>query len=138
MTTPLFEAVVHVGAQETRYESRGRGEPLLLITLDDAERRRLIDLLCPRYRVIAVIPAAPHAAFVRHGPPAETAAAAASAWLCGVTEGLGLEAPRVVLTRELAAFADAAAAVTGNRVHVLDVATPDAAVVTRLEQQHSS
>jgi hypothetical protein len=134
VTTPLFEAVVQVGAQETRYESRGRGEPLLLITLDDAQRRRLIDLLCPRYRVIAVIPAAPHVAFVCEGPPAATAAAAASAWLCGVTEGLGLDASRVVLTRELAAFADAAAAVVGNGVRVLDAAAPDEEIVAALEQ----
>lgn len=99
MSERMIEAVVQVGAHETRYLRCGRGAQVLVVLApDDAERRRLIERFSPEYRVIA--PAADSCPALRGEDP-ETL----EAWLQGLIEGLGLESPSVALSPSAAHLA---------------------------------
>ena len=83
---------MQVGADETRYLRCGRGPAVLVVTEDDVERRRLIELLRLDYRVIAPFP--PQGAAGDHG--------ALTSWLGGVIDGLGLDRPHILWAGSIA------------------------------------
>jgi hypothetical protein len=121
----VFQAIVHVGSQVTPYVCCGRGAPLLLIAADDAARARLVALLCASYRVVALAPPA----LAEEGAFPQDVAAA---WLRGVIDGIGLEAPRVLLSPSLAGYAAAAGEVVEGDVLVLEAAQSEDALLTAL------
>jgi hypothetical protein len=106
--TVVIEAVVQVGAQETRYLRCGRGSAAVVVLAVDADQR--LDLLkqhAARYRVVAPVPpVCPTAG--RYGPagtghpPVVPETAAFEDWMRGVIDGLGLERPSVVLGPDMA------------------------------------
>lgn len=85
-----IEAVVQVGARETRYLRCGCGPSVLVLAVDRAARLRLLERLAGGYRVIAP------------EPPPPTEAAALQQWVRELIEGLGLEQPLVALCPGLA------------------------------------
>lgn len=113
----IIEAVVQVGAQETRYLRCGRGEQVIIVlAAGEDERLRLIGEYAGGHRVIAPVPCdrtgwrIHDAGGLRQWPPSEDPGAeavrdadcrAVSSWLCGVIDGLGLERPTVVLARDI-------------------------------------
>lgn len=95
--TGIIEAVVQVGARETTYLRCGRGQDAVVVLADTAaERIRLMGTAPDGCCVIAPVPDA----------LPEADAAALSAWLCGVVDGLGLEAPRIILSPGMAWLAE--------------------------------
>jgi hypothetical protein len=93
-----FEAVVQAAGIETRYVSRGRGEPVVLVGTNDGDRQRLAALVAGEQRIIEPVPPT-------LGPDSD--GAELGRWLLGFVEGLGLYGPKVFLAPELAAAAPA-------------------------------
>jgi hypothetical protein len=120
-----FQAMVHVGSQVTPYVCCGRGAPLLLIAPDDPARARLVALLCASYRVVALAPPA----LAEQGAFPQGVAAA---WLRGVIDGIGLDAPRVLLGPSLAGYAAAAGEVVDGDVLVLEPAQSEDTLLAAL------
>lgn len=86
-----FEAVVQIGAQETPYLRCGRGrEIVIIVTVDAAERQRLVQLFTPHYAVIAPLVEVSHPGWFED-------ATSLSSWLGGVIDCLGVERPLVVV-----------------------------------------
>jgi hypothetical protein len=107
----IVEAVVQVGAEETRYLRCGRsGSVVLVVALEDDERLRLLRLLAAARRVIAPVPPA------LSDSPTAWSGADLGAWLRNVVEGLGLDRPALVLEAALAALAPAVDAVAGDAI----------------------
>lgn len=117
MTQPdIIEAVVQVGARETRYLRCGRGERVVVVLAgQEDERLRLMRRYAVGHCVIAPVPHQADAA------PA-AAADALEQWLRGVIDGLGLDVPAVVLTPEYAWLAERLA---GGCEDVLEGVTQD-------------
>ena len=92
MSYDTLEAVVQVGEAETRYLRCGRGPVVLVVTEDDVERIRLLELLRLDYRVIAPFPPV-------LVPPR---AGGLTAWLAGVIDGLGLDQPHILWAGSMA------------------------------------
>jgi hypothetical protein len=115
----VIEAVVQVGAHETRYLRCGRGPRTVIVLAGSADdRAALVGGFGGEYRVIA--PATD--AFT-----ALTAAAApaVAVWLRGIIDGLGLERPTVALAPDLAWLADRLGPECGDALDiVLTVAPP--------------
>ena len=84
----MIEAVVQAGAFQIRYRRAGRGSTVLLVISDEDEALSvwLFAALGERFRTIA--PALP--------PELQGGGGAFEAWLCAVSDGLGLERPGVV------------------------------------------
>jgi hypothetical protein len=118
MGEDIIEAVVQVGADETRYLRCGRGARVLLVLAPDAaERRQLVERFSPEYRVIA--PDAASSPALR-GLGLETL----EAWLQGLIDGLGLESPRLVLSPSAAHLAPRLAAFGGDAAEVQVAVVP--------------
>jgi len=122
----LVEAVVQVGTEATSYLRCGRGECTVVVAIGEAERLRLVMDLSPAFRVVAPVP-----------PPALARAAdralALAEWLRDVTDGLGLEQPRLVLCPELAGEAGRFAELDGEWLGVVALHSPLAASELRRE-----
>jgi hypothetical protein len=113
----IVEAVVQVGAEETRYLRCGRsGQVALVVAMDAAERLRLVRLLAAERRVIAPVPP------LLTGSLTAWSGADLGAWLRDVVEGLGLDRPALVLEAALAALAPAVDAVAGDAIGPCTVA----------------
>lgn len=113
----IIEAVVQVGADETRYLRCGRGERVILVlAADDEERLRLLRRFADGCCVIAPVLHRP----LRRAADQE---AAVEAWLRDVIDGLGLERPAVLLAPDHAWLADRLA--DGWRERVAAVLTQD-------------
>jgi hypothetical protein len=94
----MVDAVVQTGAVETRYRRVGHGpQVLVLATAPEPEwMTRAIEPLSQRFRLF--VPEAP--AWVAEAPwPAGSSAA--SDWLRGLIDGLGLDRPGVVASSEM-------------------------------------
>lgn len=144
----IIEAVVQVGAQETRYLRCGRGERVVVVLAgQEDERLRLMGRYAAAHCVIAPIPhqagAVAAAARESESPAAEAAPAATAAapagavvgpvqmqalgedadaleqWLRGVIDGLGLDVPAVLLAPEYAWLAERLACGCGDVLEVV-------------------
>lgn len=84
----MIEAVVQAGAFQTSYRRAGRGRTVLLVlsSEDQVLADSLFATLAEQFRTIA--PATP--------PELQNAAWRFDAWLCSLSDGLGLERPAVV------------------------------------------
>lgn len=121
----IIEAVVQVGAQETRYLRCGRGERVVVVLAGDTEDRlRLMRRYAAAHCVIAPVPHEPVAggAHGAEGPAGQGGAAALEEWLLGVIDGLGLDLPAVFLAAEYAWLADRLGA---GRGELMEVVTQD-------------
>jgi hypothetical protein len=116
VNTPV-EAVVQAGGTETRYVSRGRGRPAVLVAATDRDRQRLSGLLTGECRIIEPVPP---------GWAGAGEAERLGRWLLGVIEGLGLEAAHVLLAPSHAGAAPEIAAA---------VASADATVAVAVWQE---
>ena len=100
MSDGIIEAVVQVGAQETRYLRCGRGDQVIVVLAEDAAER--LNMLChyaQHHRVIAPVPD-------ECPDPNGTAGLTMENWLLGVIDGLGLDQPAIVLAPGLAQVAE--------------------------------
>ncbi|HEX6309897.1 MAG TPA: hypothetical protein VFZ69_17125 [Longimicrobiales bacterium] len=89
----MIEAVVQVGTRETRYLRRGRGPHAVVVLAESAgERVRLMREVPGGCCVIAPVTDTLH----------DADAAAFDSWLRGVIDGLGLDAPAIVLSPGMA------------------------------------
>jgi hypothetical protein len=97
----IIEAVVQVGAQETRYLRCGRGEHVVVVlAAGEDERLSLMQEYSAGHRVIAPVP------YDRSGWRIHVGSEAVGIWLDGVIDGLGLERPTVVLASDVAWMAE--------------------------------
>jgi hypothetical protein len=97
----IIEAVVQVGAQETRYLRCGRGEQVVVVlAAGEDERLSLMQEYSVAHRVIAPVP------WDRSGWRIHVGSDAVGSWLDGVIDGLGLERPTVVLASDVAWMAE--------------------------------
>lgn len=97
----IIEAVVQVGAQETRYLRCGRGDQVVMVlAAGEDERLSLMRQYSAANRVIAPVP------WDRSGWQLHNDPQAVDSWLNGVIDGLGLERPTVVLGRDVAWMAE--------------------------------
>lgn len=97
----IIEAVVQVGAQETRYLRCGRGERVVVVlAAGEDERLSLMREYSAEHRVIAPVP------YDRSGWWIHVGSAAVGSWLDGVIDGLGLDRPTVVLASDVAWMAE--------------------------------
>jgi hypothetical protein len=115
----IIEAVVQVGAAETRYLRCGRGTRVVVVLASTAaERAALMARFGAEYRVIAPLPAAVPALSAMAAPDIEQ-------WLRGVIDGLGLERPTVALAPDLAWLAERLVSHCGDALDtVLSAAHP--------------
>ena len=89
-----IEAVVQVGACETRYLRCGRGPRCtIVLARTEPERLELLREHSGSGTVIAPVP--------QMWPEDDAAAARLGDWLRGVADGLGLDAPGIVTSAEL-------------------------------------
>jgi len=88
MAAEKVEALVQIGAVETRYQRAGQGTPLILLRAQYAGADPLFERLATEFKVIA-----PELSSCR-------AASGFEDWLRGLIDGLGLDQPRVVVAAE--------------------------------------
>ena len=97
----IIEAVVQVGAQETRYLRCGRGAHVVVVlAAGEAERLSLMQEYSAEHRVIAPVP------YDRSGWRIHFGSEAVGSWLDGVIDGLGLDRPTVLLASDVAWMAE--------------------------------
>lgn len=103
MTPPVVEALVQTGAVETPYWRAGQGRCVLLLVERGASPPPLFLGLAASFRVTAP---APPAAFAEWVAPegAQGEGDAATLWLRGVIDGLGLDRPGLVADHRFGAF----------------------------------
>lgn len=110
----MIEAVVQVGALETRYLRCGRGgRTVVVLTVDHEADLPAIARLAADHRVIIPVPPLP----LLEGGALEW-------WLRGLIEGLGLEQPLVMLSPALRALAPRLLDGCGD---VIDCVVPESA-----------
>lgn len=101
MSEGIIEAVVQVGAAETRYLRCGRGARVIVVLAgDEHERLRLVRRFALGHCVIAPVLRPTTAVQPRDG------GAGMEVWLRGVIDGLGLERPAVLLGSDHGWLAD--------------------------------
>jgi hypothetical protein len=119
MDIPL-RTVVQVDGAETPYSCHGRGRPAVVVAATEADRQRLVALLVGEYRIIE--PELPALSGSQ-----EDMATLLGQWLLGVVEGLGLQAPTILLAPGFAPLAGSVADL---------LAGVEASVITELLQDH--
>lgn len=126
----VIEAVVQVGATETRYLRCGSGpRAVIVLAADEEERLGMLRRYAPVYRVIAPdmadCPAGAGRAAGAVPRPGASAAHTPRDWLLGLVEGLGLDRPLVALSPALAPLAGRLAAGCRDDLDVLMPVPPE-------------
>lgn len=88
MAAQTVEALVQIGAVETRYQRAGQGSPLILLRAEYAGADPLFERLATAFKVIA-----PELSSCRDASCFED-------WLRELVDGLGLDQPRVVVAAD--------------------------------------
>ncbi|HSJ25953.1 MAG TPA: hypothetical protein VK929_14850 [Longimicrobiales bacterium] len=96
----VFEAVVEAAGAETRYTCRGRGAPVVVVANSEPDRRRLREMVESGRRILEPEPPLQDGDGPAHGEQL-------GRWLLGFVEGLGLQAPHIVLSAEFGTSCDA-------------------------------